>query len=876
MPAKMPSKKAPLRTKKALLLTEKMLLPPEPDIQAPIQAEIQAPIQAEIQVPIQPEVQAPIQPEIQAPIRPEIQAPIQPEVQAPIQPDIQASIQPEVQAPLQPETQAAVQPETRAPIQPETQAPAQPETQPGIQAGVPARIPARIQAHIQAHIQPPIQPPIQPQWYSYEAEAPDQSAVPLGHYVWILRRHRWKILGFVFGCVSAAIIISLRLTPVYESIATVDVDRQMPSAVIGQDAARMPANDADQFLATQVKIIQSDSVLRPVAEQYHLLDLENSHKPTWAQQDAPMVLKKLKVVRPPNTYLLLISYRSSDPQLAARVANGIARSYVEHSYLIRFRSSSSLSSFMEKQLEELKAKMERSSGALERFERELYVINPEDKTSILTARLLQLNTEYTNAQTDRVRKEADWKSVQSGSLEAAQVSTQGENLKTLSQKLDDARQRFADVKTHYGANHPEYRKAAVQVEEIERQLRDSRQNAASRVEVEYRESLNRESMLRTAVSESKAEFDRLNARSFEYQGLKREADADKTLYEELIRKIKEAGINAGFQDSSIRLADSARAGFKPVFPNLPLNITLAFLFSTLLAVGAAVLSDVLDKSIRDPEQIASLFKTQVIGALPQVKSWRRHPVAAQIEGASWPAGASESGARKGGANRFEEAVRTLRNSILLGGTFDHRLRSLMVTSATPAEGKTTTAVHLAIAFAQLKHKTRHKTLLIDCDMRRPGVHTKLGIDPETGLAIVLQDGTPWRDKLVRLADLPDLDILAAGQSYRRAADLIGASLPRILEEAIPEYDLVIVDAPPILGFPEPLQMAAAVDGVVLVALAGQTNRNAVRSALTTLQRVRANVVGLVLNEVTKDMSDGYNYYDGYEDKYGSYYYSHGE
>jgi succinoglycan biosynthesis transport protein ExoP len=721
---------------------------------------------------------------------------------------------------------------------------------------------------------------IQAQWYGYNVEPPDQSAVPLGHYLWILRRHRWKILGFVFVCVSAAVIVSARLTPVYESTATVDVDRQTPSAVIGQDTTRMPSNDSDQYLATQVKIIQSDSVLRPVAVRYHLMDVEKqSGKSTQAEQDAPTVLKKLKVVRPPNTYLLLISYRSTDPHLAARVANGIAHSFLEHAYALRLLSSVSLASFMEKQLEELRAKMEKSSTALAQFERELDVINPEAKTSILTARLLQLNTEYTNAQTDRVRKEADWRAVQGGSLEAAQVSAQGENLKTLSQKLDDARQRLADVKTHYGANHPEYRKAVVQVEEIERQLGDSRKNAAQRVEVEYNESMNRESMLKKAVSDSKAEFDNLNARSLQYQALKREADADKTFYDELIRKIKEAGINAGFQDSSIRLADPARAGFRPVFPNLPLNIALALVFSTLLAVGAAVLSDVLDKSIRDPEQIAGLFKTHVLGSLPLVRSWLRRPVRAKIKGAlpaARLAGEAETSVRRGGVMRFEEAVRTLRNSILLSGTFDRRPRSLMITSAIPAEGKTTTAVHLAIAFAQLKHKKGLKTLLIDCDMRRPGVHTKMGIDPEMGLAAALQNGMLWRENLVTLAAVPDLDILAAGQSHRRAADLVGASLPRILEEAIPEYDLVIVDAPALLGFPEPLEMAAAVDGVILVALAGQTNRNAVRSALTTLQRVRANVVGLVLNEVTKDMSYGYQYDHGYHGNYGSSQHSHGE
>jgi capsular exopolysaccharide synthesis family protein len=688
------------------------------------------------------------------------------------------------------------------------------------------------------------------------------------------------MLGFVLACVAATTIISSRLTPIYESTVTVDVDRQMPSGVVGQDATRMPVNDSDQFLATQVKLIQSDSVLRPVAQQYHLRDLQkdaphDTPERYRAAEDAPVTLKQLKVSRPPNTYLLLIAYRSPDPRLAADVANGIARSYVEHTYNIRFRSSASLASFMEKQIEELKAKMERSSAALAQFERELNVINPEEKTSILSSRLLQLNTEYTNAQTDRVRKEAAWKSVQSGSLEAAQVSTQGENLKTLSQKLDDVRQKFADVKTHYGANHPEYRKAAVQVEEIERQMRDARQNAALRVEVEFRESANREAMLQKAVSETKAEFDRINSRSFEYQALKREAEADKTLYEELVRKIREAGINAGFENSAIRIADPARASNKPVFPNIRLNAMLAFLFSSLLAVGAALLSDGLDKSVRDPEQIASLFKTEVMGSLPQVKSWHRRlsPARTNEAGATAlvRADGSVQGEQKRGVTGFEEAIRTLRNSILLG-SFDRKLKSLMITSAAPAEGKTTAAVHLAIAHAQQKHKT----LLIDCDMRRPGVHGKLGINPESGLATVLQNGLQWREKLVKLAELPDLDILPSGFSSRRAADLIGARLPHILEEAVADYDLIIIDSPPILGFPEPLQMAAAVDGVVLVALAGQTNRNAVGSALTTLQRVRANVVGLVLNEVTKDMSDSYHYYYGYYGKYYRYYKAAGD
>src|SRR5260370_32325233 len=157
---------------------------------------------------------------------------------------------------------------------------------------------------------------------------------------------------------------------------------------------------------------------------------------------------------------------------------------------------------MERQMSELKLKMEQSGGALAQFERELNVINPEEKTNILSARLLQLNTEYTNAQGDRVRKEAAYKSVASGSLEAAQVSTQGDALKRLSERLDEELQKFAEIKAHYGTNHPEYRKASVQLTELQRQLQSSRENIAQRVEVEYREALNRESMLRKAVTET--------------------------------------------------------------------------------------------------------------------------------------------------------------------------------------------------------------------------------------------------------------------------------------------------------------------------------------------------------------------------------------
>jgi len=690
-------------------------------------------------------------------------------------------------------------------------------------------------------------------------------AVPLSHYLWIFRRNWWKILLFVACAVAATAVISMRLTPVFESTVTIDIDRQMPSGIIGQESTRSLTNDSDQFLATQAKLIQSDSVLRPVAQQLKLSpdpeaqDAQNPKSPS--ADDAPVLLRNLKVTRPPNTYLLLISYRSPDPRLAADVANATARSYLEHTYNIRFKSSASLSAFMEKQLEELKAKMERSSSALAQFERELNVINPEQKTSILSARLLQLNTEYTNAQGDRVRKESAFKSVSGGSLEAAQVSTQGEALKRLSERLDEEQQKFAEVKSHFGPNHPEYQKGSAQLAELQRQIQRSKENIGQRVDVEFREALNRELMLRKAVAETKAEFDSLNARSFEYQALKREAEADKTLYEELVRKIREASINSGFQNSAIRIADLARPAAKAVFPNIPLNVLLAFLFSTLLAVGIAVVTDILNNTVRDPEHIARTLSTEVIGTLPAVKEWRGRAIATAEPGTALvPSGRKQGG----GLNSFDEAIRTLRNSILLTD-FDRRIRSLMITSSAPSEGKSTTAAHLAIAHAQ----QGRRTLLIDGDLRRPSIHRRFDVPSVVGLSNVLTAGLPWRSALAKSSEFPSLDILPVGPPSRRAADLVGPQLSVLLEDACTEYDLVILDTPPLLGFPEPLQMAVAVDGVLMVAVAGRTHRKALGSAIATLKRLRANVVGIVLNEVRADSSDNYYYYH-----YNSKYYKH--
>jgi succinoglycan biosynthesis transport protein ExoP len=716
-----------------------------------------------------------------------------------------------------------------------------------------------------------------PQQQEYEAETPK---VPFSHYLWILRRHLWKMIAFIAACVLVTAIVSARLQPVYESTATVDIDRQAPSEVVGQDSTRASSpNDADQFIATQIKLIQSDSVLRPVAEQYHLIHVgskSSDQGPLRVQElaAAPVSLSQLRVSRPVGTYLLLISYRSTDPRLAADVSNAIANSYLAHTYDIRIRSSASLSSFMEKQLDELKAKMEKSGLALAAFEKDLDVINPEEKTNILSARLLQLNTEYTTAQAERVSKEAAWNAIQSGSLEAVQVSSQGQDLAKLSDNLNLARQRFALVKSTYGSTHPEYRKAASELAEVEKQFESTRQNVAERIKIEYGEALSREQMLQKAVGAAKEEWDRINSKSFEYQQLKQEADADKSLYDELIKKIREADINAGFQNNNIRIADIARPPLAPVYPNVRLNLILALLFSSILAIGAVLLQDSLDTTLRDPKEASRFLGTDVIGTMPIDRLAAALPrTAASAPAVAIQPETSHKGNRKGyyrSTSDFEEAVRTIRNTILLSD-FEGRLRSLVLTSAAPSEGKTTIAAHLAIANAD----RGKKTLLVDGDLRRPSIHTKFGFNPREGLSNVLTGELAWKDVVMSVEGKPNLSILPAGLGSHRAADLIGPRLSTLLDEFGKEYDLVILDSPPLLGFAECLQMATAADGVLIISRAGETRRKAVAEVISVLNRLRANIVGVVLNQVSRNTSsDGYSYYGYYS--YGRYRYGNTE
>ena len=669
---------------------------------------------------------------------------------------------------------------------------------------------------------------------------------PLTFYAEIVRRH-WEMIAVLSMALTALVALGCALAPaVNVGSALIAIDRQAIPETVGSDHF-MTTGD-DQFMATQQGLLQADTILRPVAERYNLLEREHqlrrylfwrySREKEAAIRNAPIALKHLKVDRNPNTYLLTITYRDANPQVAADVANAIADSYLREIFETRTKEAGRLTSSMERQLIDLKQKMESTHNALMVYQRDLGTADPEQKTSVLVARLQALNTENSVAEADRIAKEAVYREAKDGSLPEVEVSAQSSDLSKDVEKLQVAKANLALVGATYGDQHPEYRKAAAQVAEASAALDESRRNVATRIDVDYRQTLVRERMLSAAVAETKQQVDDLTSQSFDYLQLKHEADAAERVYEDLFAKIKQSGINSELQNNIIRLADSARPAAKPIFPNWPLIVGFCMALFSLASAAYFVSAELTDVTAKEIEPMEEALGVSVVCALPQVTDMHLR-LAIGSEGMRFAGNRWRS--MQGGF--FDEGVRHLRGYLMLS-TQAHAPKSVLVTSALPGEGKSTLALSLAMANAE----QGKRTLLIDGDLRQPAIERMVRLDPDTGLAGVLAQTIPWRTATRAVSSRPNLFVLGSGLPLPLALALIGPQMRGILAQATKEFDLVVLDSPPLLGCAETLELAAATDVTVLAVRSGQTPMKAVGKPVETLRRVNVPIAGIVLNE----------------------------
>lgn len=677
----------------------------------------------------------------------------------------------------------------------------------------------------------------------------------LHSYVRLLRRQAWKIAIAVVLITLASAILAYRLPPMYQSTARIAIDMKIPSTVLGDVApAGSTVSEADQLFNTEIQLVQSDAVVRSVAREFKLPLPLVSKKTTFHvdPNDAPVYLKDLTVTRVPNSFLLNVSYSAKDPNAAAAIANAIANSYINQGRQMRARSSVDDSAFMETQIAQLKRNMDDSALALAGYEQKLGLINADEKTSILSARLLQLNTEYSEAENDRIRKESAFRSLQNGSTAALEISPAAGDLAHLASTLREDQQKMARLRAIYGSNNAEYKQAANDLAEVSRQYSVLKSEIASRIETDYRQAVSREQMLAGALKTGKSTSDALNAKSMEYQQLKREAATNRTLYDELFRKVKEAGINGSFHSNTVRIADVARPSLRPVFPNKAAIILGGFLGAMILSILTVLIADMFDRSFYDADEVARSIDAEVLGTLPYIRDLNR--AALRLTASKTPGlGLTKNPTRLPPPDAYTDSIATILNGIVMS-TREHPLRSILITSSVPGEGKSTCVMHMAKAFAQ----QGLRTLVIDADLRKPTQREYFELEAGVGLTDAIEKHIPLSKVVKRLEGYEHLHVVTAAP----AIDLVhrvGKQVQRLLREATDSYDMVFIDAPPVICFAETIQMACFADGVIVIGRAGETDERAIHTAIATLRRIRAHLLGIVLSGVKAEDSADYGY-----------------
>ncbi len=671
-----------------------------------------------------------------------------------------------------------------------------------------------------------------------------QAGASFQNAVNILARNRWKLAAFMAFALLATAVITLNLTPLYESKVSVNVERRGNGSGIGEQTSALPTpGEMDQIMTTQIELIESDPVLRPAAETYHLLSLEKQFN--WLNGEesrrlptSHIVLKRLKVTRIPNTSIIRISYRATNPALAADVVTMIAKSYMEHAFDARELANAAVSSVVNRQLADLKTKMLASDSALAAFAKELNFVDPEQRASVLSARLLQLNADYTAAQSERLHKEALLKATNSSDLAGAQISAQGSALDLAMTRLNQSKDDFARISTVFGEGHPEYQKARRGLDEIQRQFDETRVNTVDRIALDYRQSLEHEQMAHHLLAGAKAEVDNLTARSFENQRLKNEAENYRKLYDDLERITREQIITRSFKEAILQVVDPARPSAKQVFPSMPLNLLAGFVLFGMIGIGGILLLDSFDGRIRSPEDAAKLPHVDVIAALPEL----REP-ALGIKSLGGSVATLPRNRRTRLLLEYREFIRALRNSVS-SVLVDGELRSLVITGSRAHENGSNIVSNLAFSYALLNRKV----LIIDANLREPSLHRMFEKDGAAGLADVVAGKKTWQETLVKVAR-EELFLMPAGVMTESSSDLLALGMRKLLEKIYAEFELVLIVAPPLLAAPESIPIAGSSDGVLVIARAGSTSSNDITAAYAALRRARANVIGMVVNDV---------------------------
>jgi capsular exopolysaccharide synthesis family protein len=706
-------------------------------------------------------------------------------------------------------------------------------------------------------IQPAGQPvwPVAPQGYGALAipqwEAPNHSGMPeinLAMLWRIISEWRWLILGCVAAGLAGAIIVTLLTTPLYRASATLELNPPAVEIMENSKTQQFVQNDR-AFINTQYGLLRSRALAERVAQQLNLAgdpEFLNSDADRATRQKiaAGIVAGNFTVEPVPESRLVKIAYSSPSPVLAARIVNGFGDAFINTNLERRYDASSYARNFLQGQIAKVKTELEKSERQLTAYAQQQGIINTSrgesgpagDTASLSGESLVALNGALAEAQRARIVAAERFRSL-SGGADAAEVNTSTSGLRQTRATLEA---EYQDKLARFKPDYPDMLNLRARITELDRQILKERQTIAggrtSTLLAEYKAAIAQEGALRSKVAELKGEVLDLRGRSIQYNILQREVDTNRTLYDALLQRYKEVGVTGGIGTNQVSIVDRASPPGGPYSPNLMFNLAVGLAVGLIGGLGAAMALEFVNDTIKTPDDVRDKLHLASLGVIPHKQG--QASLAEELQDQS---------------SSISEAYFSLRTSLQFS-TADGVPKSLLITSTRPSEGKSSTTLALCQNFARLGNRV----LLIDGDLRKPAFVT--GAEPQEGLSKLLTNHDPLHLHVLK-THFENLWLIPCGPLPPNPAELLGSPrLKALINDAMEQFDMVILDGPPVLGLADAPQLGAACKGTLLVVESGKTRTRAALEAIGRLRSAENHILGAVLTKYrARSSTYGYNY-----------------
>jgi succinoglycan biosynthesis transport protein ExoP len=623
--------------------------------------------------------------------------------------------------------------------------------------------------------------------------------------------------------------------------------------------------DDSSNISTEVAILQSDTLLLDVAKELDLANNQqffNAKGPIHQSLDDPNVRESvlgilgsgLSVFPVPKTDIIRLNYSSYNAKLSADIVNTVIDAYIKHTYYARFESSQRLSEFLSKQLSGLKQEVETSQQRMLELGRPLGVLGFDANHNQITISLDDLTKAAADAKIASILAESRYHVLASASpdslnsmIDAGPGAASG--LPALRSQLATAQASYAQSMGYLGPNNPQAKAARAQIVELQKTIDKEQNRLVEQAKQEYVAARSNEQQTSAALESAKSDAYKLRDDLVEYTLKQRDFEANRTLYEGLLERIRTAGVQAGLESQEIDIVDQAHP---PVSPTLEPRSSLLTLYSAIGLVFGVIFAFVLESLDTGLRSVAEIEAVTGLPSLALIPRDRR----SNAEGAALSPLQRSISVLANPKSQFAESFRALRTSLLLSHV-GHPPTTILLTSATPSEGKTTISTNLACVLAQRDVRV----LLIDADLRRPTVHHRFGLNGRIGLTTVLTGATTVEEAIQHVAEVPNLDILASGPVPPFPTEMLGSStMTALLEKLKGTYTHIVIDSPPLLSVTDGVVLARESDAVVLIVRHGKSSRHVVRRARDLLLRAGAPLTGIALNAVDLNSPEYYGYY----------------